>query len=228
MILRALFKTLACVLALASAQTAQAEVTIQQVTSPGGIKAWLSQEPSIPFVALEIRFKGGASMDRPGKRGSVNLMTALLEEGTGDLDARGFARETEELAARFSYDSGDDVVSVSARFLTETQQDSMALLRASLVEPSFPQDAIDRVKSQVLSGIVSDRTDPDTQARARFDALLYGDHPYGTMPEGTVDSVSGLTRDDIVTAPSRHSGQGPRLCQCCGRYFGRGSGSSSG
>jgi zinc protease len=79
-----------CVAAL----PARAEVQIQEVVSPGGITAWLVEEPSIPFLALEIRFRGGASLDAPGKRGSVNLMTALLEKGSGGLDARGFSKAT--------------------------------------------------------------------------------------------------------------------------------------
>ncbi len=77
----------------------QAEVDIQEVTSPGGLKAWLVEEHSIPFAALDVRFRGGASLDAPGKRGAINLMTGLLEEGAGDMDARAFARAAEGLAS---------------------------------------------------------------------------------------------------------------------------------
>ena len=59
-------------LAVLLASPALAEVKIQEVTSPGGIKAWLVEEHGIPFTALEIRFLGGTSLDRPGKRGEVN------------------------------------------------------------------------------------------------------------------------------------------------------------
>ncbi|MFN3525147.1 MAG: insulinase family protein, partial [Paracoccus sp. (in: a-proteobacteria)] len=62
-------------------------IDIQQVTSPKGVDAWLVEDDSIPFVAIEFQFRGGASMDAPGKRGAVNLMTALLEEGAGQRDA---------------------------------------------------------------------------------------------------------------------------------------------
>ena len=68
---------------------AAANVEIQEVTSPGGITAWLVQDNSIPFLSLDIRFEGGSSLDRPGKRGSIYMMTGLLEEGTGELDAQG-------------------------------------------------------------------------------------------------------------------------------------------
>ena len=79
---------LALMMTVVLALPARAEVEITEVVSPGGITAWLVQEPSIPFTAMELRFRGGASLDAPGKRGATNLMTGLLEEGAGDLDAR--------------------------------------------------------------------------------------------------------------------------------------------
>ncbi|MDE0694462.1 MAG: pitrilysin family protein [Boseongicola sp.] len=177
-----------------------AAVDIQEVTSPGGIKAWLVEERSIPFSALEIRFRGGGSLDRPGKRGAVNLMTALLEEGAGDLDAQGFAAERDALAASYGFDVHRDALSVSARFLTENRDEAVALLRSALTAPRLDQEALDRVRDQVLAVIRADDTDPDAVASRRFNALAFADHPYATPIEGTVESVSALTRNDIVTA----------------------------
>ncbi|WP_224824989.1 pitrilysin family protein [Cognatishimia sp. MH4019] len=179
---------------------ARAAVDIQEVTSPGGITAWLVEEPSIPFTALELRFRGGTNLDREGKRGAVNLMTGLLEEGAADLDARGFAVARDNLAASFDFDSYDDAVSISARFLSENRDDALALLRTALVEPRFDQDALDRVRAQVLAGIRSDLKDPDEIASNAFNAIVYGDHPYGTNDTGTVETVTALTRDDILQA----------------------------
>ncbi|KPA20510.1 Peptidase M16 inactive domain protein [Shimia sp. SK013] len=179
---------------------AWAEINVKEVTSPGGIKAWLVEEPSIPFVAVELRFRGGTSLDAQGKRGATNLMVGLLEEGAGDLDAQGFARESEELAAQFGYDSHADAVSISARFLTENRDEALALLRRSLVEPSFSEVAVERVRGQVLSGLRSSLKDPDKIAGKRMSELTYGAHPYATAGEGTIDSVTALTRDDIVAA----------------------------
>jgi zinc protease len=183
------------------ATPAWAKVDIQEVTSPGGLKAWLVEEPAIPFVALELYFKGGASLDEPGKRGAVSLMTSTLEEGTGDMDARDFARAREALAASFGFSSNDDSVSVSATFLTETQDEAIALLRAALIDPSFNDSAVERVRRQLLSNIRSDAKDPQTLARDAFDVMAYGaDHPYGSNPDGTEESVTGLTREDLMRA----------------------------
>lgn len=183
-----------------AAVPAMAEIAIKEVTSPGGIKAWLVEEPSIPFMALEIRFKGGTSLDAPGKRGATNLMVGLLEEGAGELDAQGFAKAGESLAAQFGYDSGDDALAISARVLSENRDEALELLRLSLVAPSFPETALERVRKQVLSGIRSSLKDPDKIASARFNALVFGDHPYGSDENGTLESVSALSRADIVAA----------------------------
>lgn len=185
---------------LIAALPARAEVQIQEVTSPGGLTAWLVEDHSIPFTALELRFRGGARLDSPQAAGATNLMVGLLEEGAADLDSRGFARATEELAAGFSYDLSDDFVSVSARFLSENRDQAIALLRDSLIAPRFDQDAVDRVRQQVLSGILSDEKNPRDIAAQSFRTLIYGDHPYARPQSGSTASVTALTREDLLVA----------------------------
>lgn len=197
-------KRLALVLTLLLAPIgAAADVDIQPVTSPGGIDAWLVESHDIPFVALEIRFRGGASLDAPGKRGAVNLMTHTLEEGAGDLDSRAFATARDGLAASFEFDVHNDALTVSARFLTENREAALDLLHLALTEPRFDDAALERVRAQVLASVRSDEKDPDTIASQSFNALAFGDHPYGTNNEGTEDSVTALTRADITAAKDR-------------------------
>ncbi len=191
---------LALILTAGLAGPLRAAVEIQEVTSPGGIKAWLVEEHSIPFAAIEIRFKGGASLDREGARGAINLMSATLEEGAGDLDAQGFAAARDALAASFRFDAQRDALSVSTRFLTENRDEAMALLRLALIEPRFDQSAIDRVRGQVLSNLRGDLTDPNNIASLAFSDQAYGDHPYATDLNGTAETVGALTRDDILNA----------------------------
>ena len=183
-----------------TAVSAHAQIDIQEVTSPDGIDAWLVEEGSIPFVALNLIFDGGATLDLPEKRGATNLMMALLEEGAGDLDARTFQEQRESLAATFRFNASDDSVTVSAVFLTENQDEALALLREALINPRFDQDAIDRVRAQVVSGIRSDATSPNSIATATLNELAYGNHPYGSSLDGTEDTVSNLTQQDLFDA----------------------------
>lgn len=185
---------------LAATLPALASVEIEEVKTPAGFTAWLVEEPSIPFVSLQIVFKGGTSLDPEDARGATYLMTALIEEGADGLDATGFARARDDLAASFGFDASDDTVSVSARFLSDTTDQAVDLLESALARPRFDPDAIERVREQILSGLRSDAEDPDSIAAEAFAALVFGGHPYGSPGEGTIESVAALTRDDILAA----------------------------
>lgn len=178
----------------------RADVDIKEITTPGGYTAWMVEDHSIPFMALRLGFKGGAALDAPDKRGATNLMTALLEEGTGDMDARAYAGALEALAASFEFNATDDAVSISARVLSENRDEAMALLRGALIAPNFEQSAIERVRGQVVSILTSDLKDPDEIAQRAFDLAAYGDHPYASSVNGTLETVAALTRDDILAA----------------------------
>ena len=178
----------------------RAEIPIKEVTSPGGITAWLVEDHNIPFAALEIQFKGGTSLEATDKRGAVNLMTATLEEGAGEMDSKGFAEAREALAAEIRFSSNSDSVGVSMKFLTENRDQVIDLAREALVNPRFDQDAVDRVRGQVLSNLRGNEKDPGTIAADRFDLLAFGDHPYGSNGDGTIETVTALTRDDVVAA----------------------------
>ncbi len=179
---------------------ARAEVDIQEVTSPGGLTAWLVEEHSIPFVALEIRFRGGASLDDPEAQGATYLMSGLLEEGAGGMNAREFTEAKENLATSIDFDIYGDTLTVSSRFLTENREASGDLVAAALSDPAFDDAAIERVRGQVLASLRARATDPQDIARDVMARAAYGDHPYGRYIGGTEDSVTALTRDDIVTA----------------------------
>lgn len=189
------------VAALAFAVPSHANIVdIQTVTSEGGVEAWLVEDTSIPFVAIDLWFNGGGSIDAPDARGAVHLMTALLEEGAGDMDVTTFAAALEGLAASFSFDVYRDELVISVQMLSQNRDEVLELLREALINPRFDDDAVERVRGQVLSILEDDATDPDTIAGATFNAMTFGDHPYASRLEGTPDSVAALTRDDLVAA----------------------------
>ncbi|MCC5986817.1 MAG: insulinase family protein [Pararhodobacter sp.] len=185
---------------LLAATPLRAEIDITPVTSPGGIEAWLVEEPSIPFVAIEISFEGGTVLDPQGAEGSVALMTALLSEGAGELDAQGFAAATESLAAGISFDSGRDSLRLSIRALSENRDEVIALARSALMEPRFDESALQRERARQLAALERDARNPMRIATSEFDARAFADHPYARPVDGTPESVAALTRDDIEAA----------------------------
>ena len=178
-------------------------IEIQDVTSPGGVKAWLVEDHSIPFVALSITFKGGASLDDPAKRGAINLMTATLEEGAGELDSTEYAQAVEALGAQFRFDVNDDSLNVTMRALTENRDEAATLLAQALTQPRFEDTAVDRVRAQVQAIIRSEATDPQAIAAKEMAKLAWGEHPYASSINGTMESLDGLTSKDLVAAKNR-------------------------
>ena len=194
---------MAAATALITALPARAEIEIKEITTDTGIEAWLVEEHSIPFVALEILFRGGSVIDPEDKLGATSLMGALLDEGAGELDARAFAKARDELAVSISSRVDRDSLSISAKFLTENRDESLALLRSVLTEPRFDPDAIERVRAQILSSLQSDMKDPQALASKAVDALLYAGHPYAHPVDGTIETMTALTRDDLIAAHQR-------------------------
>lgn len=130
-------------------------------------------------------------------------MTALLEEGAGDMNSVQFAESVEGMGAMARFDAGDDALVVTARALTENRDQATELLRQALTDPRFDDDAVERVRSQVQAVIRSEATDPQSIAAKEMAKLAWGDHPYATSINGTDESVAALTRDDLIDAKNR-------------------------
>ncbi|MEL6287677.1 MAG: pitrilysin family protein [Pseudomonadota bacterium] len=184
-------------LVFSSLTTAAHAMEIQDVTSPGGIKAWLVEEHGLPLIAMRFGFQGGAAQDPEGKEGVANLMSTLLDEGAGDMDARAFQERMEELAVKFSVDAGLDTFSGTFQTLTENRADAIKLLKAALTSPRFDADAVARMKASVASGLAFDAKDPGKVASRAWSEAAFAGHPYARPVSGTVDSLKAITRDDL-------------------------------
>ena len=183
-----------------AAVSASAQIKIEQVTSEGGIQAWLVNESAIPFVAIQIAFQGGTALDAEGKTGATNFMVGLLEEGTGDMDATAFRQASESLAAKFGFSANRDSVRISVQVLKSNMNEALALLRKAIMDPAFNETAISRVRAQIISGLESDLKDPQTIASNRLNAIAFAGHPYALPSNGTLDTVEALTRSDLIDA----------------------------
>jgi zinc protease len=75
------------VIALLEPAPSFAATKIQHLISPGGIEAWFVQDATVPLIAMEYAFAGGAAQDPAGKPGIANMVASTMDEGSGDLDS---------------------------------------------------------------------------------------------------------------------------------------------
>lgn len=170
---------------------------IKVVTSPGGIKAWLVEAHNNPLLALKFSFEGGNSQDPKGKEGVANFVTAMLDEGAGELPSGEFQEQMETLAMRMSYEDSRDTFYGNFETLTRNRAESLKLLRLALTKPRFDEDAVDRIREQLLANMVYADRDPEKVAAKEWFATAFEGHPYGRPSQGTEASVHGITRQDL-------------------------------
>ena len=196
--LRGLIIGVAISIAATVAQPAGA-TTVQRVVSPGGITAWLVQEPSLPLVALNFAFVGGATADPTDKPGVGYMVSSLLDDGAGELDSKAFQRRLEENAVELRFSVTHDYFYGSIRLLKERQDQSFELLRLALNQPRFDTDAVSRIRDQILAGLRRESTDPGTIASRTWWHTAFPNHPYGRPTNGTLTSSPAVTVDDLRT-----------------------------
>ena len=92
-------------------------MTIERVTSPGGIEAWLVEDHTLPVVSIRFAFSGGAALDPPGKGGLAAITMSLLDEGAGPYDTAALKTRLEDLVADLRFTAGRDEVGGSFRSL---------------------------------------------------------------------------------------------------------------
>jgi zinc protease len=188
----------AAFLFLATTQAAQAsDMKIERVTSPGGIEAWLVESHANPLIAMRFAFRGGAAQDDPGKEGLAYFVSAMMDEGAGDLDALAFQEKAQGLAMRMDFDAGRDVMLGNIQTLTGNKDQVFDLVRLALTEPRFDEDAVARVRAQILAGLEFDEHDPETVASLAWDRLAFPGHPYARPIKGTLQSIAVISRDDL-------------------------------
>lgn len=176
---------------------ARAAVDIQEITTEKGIKVWLVEDYTVPIISVRFAFKGGTVQDPAGKEGLSTLMTGLFDEGAGDLDADAFQERLDDVGAEISFSAGRDVLQGQMRTLADERANAFDLLRLAVNSPRFDQEPVDRIRSQMLTGIQRELHDPEALGQQAFAKALYGDHPYARRANGTLESLASITPDDL-------------------------------
>ena len=172
-------------------------IEIREVTSPGGIKAWLVENKSIPLIAMQFSFEGGSTSDPVGKEGTANFITGMMDEGAGDLDSAAFQARRDELAVRISFDSGMDQFEGSLQTLSKNRIEAFTLLKKVLTAPHFEKEAMERMRQQFLLAAQNDEQDPEKIASRAWMRLAFGDQLYARQSNGTPKSIAAITPDDL-------------------------------
>lgn len=171
---------------------------IQSWTTEKGARVLFVPAPELPMLDLRVVFDAGSA--RGAIPGVASLTSALLDEGAGDWDADEIARRLDSVGAKLSVDSQRDMAWLSVRTLTEKRALTVTLdtVAQILSAPRFDPTAFERNRKAMLVSLNHDEQSPGSVAQRTFMHTLFGDHPYASQVEGTRESLTRITREDVM------------------------------
>jgi zinc protease len=178
------------------APVAEHGVPVREITTPGGIKAWLVSNTSVPIIVMEAYWRGGSAIEPAAKSGVTGVMADMLTEGAGDMDSQAFAQRMEDLHMGLDVDAGWDGVGMTLTTLSENRDAAFDMARAALTSPRFDPEPLERIRGQMLVGLRTRETNPNYIANLALDQALYPDHPYAFR--ATRENVMAIDRASLV------------------------------
>ncbi len=176
---------------------------VQKVRSQAGIEAWLVEDYSVPLLAVNFGFKGGAAQDPTGKPGVATLLAGLLDEGAGSLDSAAYHQALDDDAIELSFSADRDALQGRLKTLSRNTSRAFELLGLAVTQARLDQEAFERVSGQIGASLRRELNDPDHAAARAFRMLSYPNHPYGQPVKGDLAVLATITRDDLLAMRAR-------------------------
>ena len=171
---------------------------IESVQSPGGIKAWLAENHSVPVISIQFAFRGAGSVNDPAdKQGLARMASNTMDEGAGDLDSEHFQKELQDLSIDLHFDASRDDFMGTLKTLTSNEDRAFQLLTLALTKPRFDDEAIARMRAANQSRIRSSLVDPQWIAARILNDVAFAGHPYSKNSGGTLSSLNKITAADL-------------------------------
>lgn len=203
---RSFARACAALLLLAASGWAQAILPIQHWETAGGARVLFVENHDLPIIDVAVEFPAGAAYDGKEKAGLARMTNRVLQLGAQDLGEDDIARRLADVGALMSGRFDTDRAGLSLRTLSGAKERSQALdvFAAVLQKPLFPAGVLSREKVRMVAAIKESNTKPETIAAVNFFRLVFPGHPYGQRQSGEVQTVEGLTRDDLVAFYAGH------------------------
>jgi zinc protease len=166
-----------------------------------GLEVIIASRPAAPIVEMSLILDAGYAADQFSGPGTATMTMAMIDEGTIKKSALeindALAMEGAHLAAGSNLDSS--YVQLSA--LSEKLDASLEIYADVILNPSFPENELDRLRRNALAKIGQEQTRPISMALRALPRLMYGeDHPYGQplTGSGTQASINEINRAGLV------------------------------
>ncbi|HEV8449690.1 MAG TPA: pitrilysin family protein [Gemmatimonadaceae bacterium] len=170
-----------------------------KATLADGAELVVSEKHDLPLVSFSINFVGGAAQYEPaGKTGLGSIVGQMLTEGTTHRTGDQISNDLQLLGTGIGAGVGSESGRVGFTSTADKFEKTLAILADVLENPSFPQEALDRLKGRLNVQLLQNRDRTTGIAGVVFPKVLYTtDHPYGVSL--TPETLASITRDDVAS-----------------------------
>ncbi len=173
---------------------------LRRATLSNGLKVVLAERHAVPVVQLSLLVDAGHAADSLAKPGTSNLALAMISNGTKSRNALQIAARSEELGAEIGAGSTLDTSYISLNAITAQLGGSLELFSDVLLNPTFPEQELARLKAQSIAAIQQQKSQPRGIASRLFPKLIYGEgHAYSNPFSGigTEETVKSMTVGEL-------------------------------
>jgi zinc protease len=174
--------------------------TPQRAKLASGLELMVLEDRRLPRITFQILIPGAGGYYDPASQAGLATYTAqMMREGTKSRTSQQIAQDIETTAASLTVSAGisSPIATVSGGALTENFDRLFAMTADVLLNPTFPADEWDRLKTRTMAGLQQQRTQPSFLAGEMMNRVLYGDHPAARV-SATAATLDAITRDAMI------------------------------
>ncbi|RVZ12395.1 insulinase family protein [Helicobacter pylori] len=175
----------------------QASALTHQEINQAKVPVIYEENHLLPMGFIHLAFRGGGSLSDKNQLGLAKLFAQVLNEGTKELGAVGFAQLLEQKAISLNVDTSTEDLQITLEFLKEYEDEAIMRLKELLKSPNFTQNALEKVKTQMLAALLQKESDFDYLAKLTLKQELFANTPLANASLGTKESLQKIKLEDL-------------------------------
>ena len=186
----------------------EGENGVEVFRTAGGIPILARRRGSIPLVSIAVVSAAGSAHDSAERSGLALLLARTALKGTTTRTSEEIAARAELLGGSIGASVSSDTLGWSISVPTHSFSAALELLSDVVLNPSFPDDALETERAIAQSDLASFRDDMHSYPLHLGSAAAFGDHPYARPTLGSERSLREISAHDLRQRHARSVARG--------------------
>ncbi|HCM42863.1 MAG TPA: pitrilysin family protein [Candidatus Omnitrophota bacterium] len=156
--------------------------------------------------AVGVWIRAGARYESLREAGISHFLEHMLFKGTVTRSAQQIKQAVEGVGGVMNAFTSEEMTCYFAKLLRPHMPVAMEVLADMVLHSTFPNEEVEKERSVILEEIKMYKDLPSHEAHEKMSELLWKNHSLGRPIAGTVKSVMGLKRNDLVNYLERFYG----------------------